>query len=193
MLWNPNINPSASMNRWILAILMFHFTLVHVPGMHHTPNGLSRQKPQPGDEEKPEDDCEDWINNINRFIHFLNPHFSISNYTTLTPPIATSDPATTIDTPEVNQQKDKTTIPYSIIPQLDSAIKVDRRLEKVQTWLETLECPPNLTDSEYKTFMQYCMEFIVISNQLWEDITLSHLFYAESVQTPSCPCGVLVE
>jgi hypothetical protein len=59
MLWNPNINPSASMNRWILAILMFHFTLVHVPGMHHTPNGLSRQKPQPGDEEKPEDDCED--------------------------------------------------------------------------------------------------------------------------------------
>jgi hypothetical protein len=98
---------------------MFHFTLVHVPGTHHTFDGLSRWKPQPGDEEEPEDNFEDWIDNINRFIHFLNPHPSISNYTILTPPIAlyvTSNPATTINTPKVNQQKDKTTIPYSIIP-----------------------------------------------------------------------------
>jgi Na+-driven multidrug efflux pump len=43
MLWNPDISPSASINRWILAILMFYFTLVHIPGTHHTPNGLSRQ------------------------------------------------------------------------------------------------------------------------------------------------------
>jgi hypothetical protein len=66
---------------------MFHFTLVHVPGMHHTPDGLSRGKPQLGDKEEPEDDFGDWINNINGFIHSLNPHPSISNYTTLTPPI----------------------------------------------------------------------------------------------------------
>ena len=71
---NPDISPSASMNRWILAILMFHFTLVHVPGTHHTPDGLSRWKPQPGDEEEPEDNFEDCINNMNGFLHFLNPH-----------------------------------------------------------------------------------------------------------------------
>jgi hypothetical protein len=59
MLWNPDISPSASINRWIFAILMFHFTLVHVPGMHHTLDGLSRQKPQPGDKKEPEDDFED--------------------------------------------------------------------------------------------------------------------------------------
>jgi hypothetical protein len=98
---------------------MSYFTLVHVPGTHHTPNGLSRRKPQPGDKEEPEDDFKDWIDNINGFIHFLNPHSSISNYTTLFPPITlyvTSNPATTIGTPKVNQQKDSTTIPYSIIP-----------------------------------------------------------------------------
>jgi RNase H-like domain found in reverse transcriptase len=60
MLQNPDISPSASMNRWILAILMFHFTLVHVPGTHHTPDRLSRWKPQPGDKEEPEDNFEDW-------------------------------------------------------------------------------------------------------------------------------------
>src|SRR5216684_2296065 len=32
MLANPDLQPSASMNRWILAILTFHFTLVPVPG-----------------------------------------------------------------------------------------------------------------------------------------------------------------
>ena len=38
MLANPDIAPSASINRWILGILMFHFTLVHVPGTHHSPD-----------------------------------------------------------------------------------------------------------------------------------------------------------
>ena len=61
MLKNPDVSPSASMNRWILAILMFHFTLVHVPGLHHGPNGLSRWRPQPDDQDEPEDDFEDWI------------------------------------------------------------------------------------------------------------------------------------
>ena len=41
MLANPDLAPSASMNRWIVSILLFHFTLVHVPGTRHGPNGLS--------------------------------------------------------------------------------------------------------------------------------------------------------
>jgi hypothetical protein len=50
---------STSINRWILSILMFHFTLVHVPGTHHGPDGLSRRRRQPGDEDEPKDDFED--------------------------------------------------------------------------------------------------------------------------------------
>ena len=42
MLQNLDISPSASMNRWILTILMFHFNLVHVPGTNHMPDRLSR-------------------------------------------------------------------------------------------------------------------------------------------------------
>ncbi|OBZ73962.1 hypothetical protein A0H81_05907 [Grifola frondosa] len=41
MLQNPDIAPSASINRWIVAILTFHFTLVHVPGTNHGPDGLA--------------------------------------------------------------------------------------------------------------------------------------------------------
>ncbi|KNZ78771.1 hypothetical protein J132_09909, partial [Termitomyces sp. J132] len=40
MLQNPDIQPSASMNCWIVVILMFHFKLVHVKGTFHGPDGL---------------------------------------------------------------------------------------------------------------------------------------------------------
>ncbi|CDO69490.1 hypothetical protein BN946_scf184662.g10 [Trametes cinnabarina] len=41
MLNNPDLAPSASMNRWILAILTFHFRLAHVPGTLHGPDSLT--------------------------------------------------------------------------------------------------------------------------------------------------------
>ena len=141
MLQNPDISPSASMNRWILAILMFHFTLVHVPGTHHTPDGLSRWKPQPGNEEEPEDNSEDWINNINSFLHFLNPHPSIYHCITPTPPITSyvhSDSPTPDDIPTDNKQENSDSKLYSIIPWSDSAIEADRKLESTHmawnTW-----------------------------------------------------------
>jgi hypothetical protein len=34
MLSNPDIAPSANINCWIISILMFHFTLVHIAGWH---------------------------------------------------------------------------------------------------------------------------------------------------------------
>ncbi|SJL13049.1 uncharacterized protein ARMOST_16486 [Armillaria ostoyae] len=60
MLRNPDEVPNAAINRWIKSILMFHFTLVHIPGERHAPDGLSRHDFQPGDEEysNPEDEYE---------------------------------------------------------------------------------------------------------------------------------------
>ena len=53
MLANPGMGPSATINRWIEQILMFHFKLKHVKGANFPPDGLSRRDPQPGDEEYP--------------------------------------------------------------------------------------------------------------------------------------------
>ena len=66
---------------------MFHFELVHVPGTHHGPDRLSRRRPQLGDVEEPEDNFENWINNVNGFIHMVNP--LPKNISTLTdaPPV----------------------------------------------------------------------------------------------------------
>ena len=86
MLSNPDIAPSASVNCWILLILMFHFTLVHVPGMYHGPDGLSRRCPQPGNEEEPDDDFDDWIDQVNGFMHLLNPSPSHQSAVSASPP-----------------------------------------------------------------------------------------------------------
>ena len=50
----------ATINYWIAAILLFSFTLKHVPGNNFPPDGLSRRPRAPEDTEE-EDDFEEWI------------------------------------------------------------------------------------------------------------------------------------
>jgi hypothetical protein len=72
MLNNPNFNPGASINHWILSILTFYFILVHIPGTMHSPDGLSQCHPQPGD--KPElydEDFNDRIDDLYGFMHMI--------------------------------------------------------------------------------------------------------------------------
>src|SRR3981189_3273921 len=69
MLANPDISPSASINRWIVAILTFHFKLVHVAGSHHGPDGLSRRPRQPDNppDKLDNNNFDDWINKLHGF------------------------------------------------------------------------------------------------------------------------------
>ena len=172
MLANPDIAPSASINRWIVSILMFHFTLVHVPGTHHGPDGLSRRKPQPGDEQEPEDDFEDWIDNVNGFMHMINALPSPQLKITTAPPItcyitdSARDESPLQDDPPPTQPDD-TSLPYSAVPRSGHAMAADARLALVKPWLQTLQIPDNMDDPEYKTFMRYCTEFFIASDLLW--------------------------
>jgi hypothetical protein len=56
-----DIQPSATINRWIAGILLFDFKLRHVSAKDHTPaDGLSRRPPSDKDPEVP-NDTKDWI------------------------------------------------------------------------------------------------------------------------------------
>ena len=82
MLSNPDIAPSASINRWIISILMFHFTSLHVPGERHGPDGLSQRVCQPEDSDSKSDDgsdFDDWVDRVYRFLHFINDPLSRSS------------------------------------------------------------------------------------------------------------------
>ena len=56
MLNHPEMRPNATINRWIEKILMYHFELRHVPGERFGPDGLSRRREQPGEEQYPPDE-----------------------------------------------------------------------------------------------------------------------------------------
>jgi hypothetical protein len=147
MLSNPDISPSASINRWIVAILTFHFDLVHVPGTHHGPNGLSRRPWQDGDEEDRDDeeDFTDWIDQLHGFMHQIN----IVN--THLPPTSDSLPLPFPHISTLAQATDLSQEDISVIGTTDSNIddyilthqsaqvKVDNScLLKVFQWLQDL-------------------------------------------------------
>ena len=73
------------------------------------------------------------------------------------------------------QQEDNSAMPYSVVPQSESAQRMDKRLDKVQQWLETLEQPNAVMYMDYKMFMWYCTEFFTANNKLWcKDPTGQH-------------------
>jgi hypothetical protein len=64
MLSNPDVQPNAAINRWIAAILLFDFKLVHIPAeKHQGPDGLSRREPIPGEDDD-EGDPEEWVDEV---------------------------------------------------------------------------------------------------------------------------------
>ena len=64
-----------------------------------------------------------------------------------------------------NNEESQTT--YDIVPRSEPAQAVDKKLEKVRKWLETLERPAEMADKEYKSFMRYCTEFFILEGKLW--------------------------
>jgi hypothetical protein len=176
MLSNPDISPSASINRWIVAILTFHFDLIHVPGMHHGPDGLSRRPQQVGDDEDRDDEEEftNWIDQLHEFLHQINvvdiclPTTSDS-LPLLFPCILTLAQATDLS------EEDTTALDttnsdindYTLAPWSAQAKVNNSRLLKVFQWLQDLRQLDGLSDTEYATFVWYCTDFFVDGSRLW--------------------------
>src|SRR5882724_9326623 len=71
MLNNPDIQPGAMLNRWIVGIKLFQFELVQVPGrLHNGLDGLSQCAISPNDSVE-EDDADDWLNKTMSFAIIL--------------------------------------------------------------------------------------------------------------------------
>jgi len=176
MLANPDIAPSASINRWIVSILVFQFELVHVPGESHGPDGLSRRRKQPDNEEEPEDDeFDNWIDQVNGFLHMVLPtstrkfdqppltiYISYSAYVN-----SEGQQIDRIDNDneaEANSDDES----YAIVPRTEAARKADDRVVKVREWHESLKRPDGFSDAEYELFVKYCVEFFVAQGKLWK-------------------------
>ncbi|KAF9800393.1 hypothetical protein IEO21_10373 [Rhodonia placenta] len=158
MLKNPDIAPSASINRWIVSILTFHFTLVHVPGTMHGPDGLSRRTAQPGDiiEDEVDEEFNDWIDQMHSFIHQIQPLPTVPSLA-----IFTNDRAE--DGSDFNKEEDS----YELVPRSEQAQLADAKLDDVLEFHRTLAKPDGISESVYEGFIKYCMQFFLDNDTLW--------------------------
>ena len=174
MLSNPDITPSASINHWIVSILLFHFTLVHVPGTQHGPDGLSQHPPQLGDDNEDSEynpEFDDWVDKVYGFMHFLNP-------TCLQ--IASSDKNATfvsdvID--DLNITNDSVSInpfTYDHVLHSEKSHKADDRLHRVHEWFVSLRRPEDISDKVYAAFLRYCTHFFIKDDRLWKKDPQGH-------------------
>jgi hypothetical protein len=147
MLNEPDLQPNAAVNRWIQGILMFDFTLVHVPATQFRgPDALSRRE-LAEDEDIPEHD-DSWLDEITLLYYLPNPHtlkdFSFALRTKL-PYKPTSLPSWKLR----QSQQDKT-------------------LLEVRHFLSTLEMPTFLSLQSRKRFMKKVAQFFIKAGKMFK-------------------------
>ena len=172
MLNNPTLHPNDAINRWISAILLFNFELVHVPAEKHTgADGLSRRPRDPND--PPADDpaeLEDWIDTNAGF--FIELHSQPSTYDPC-PPLsfcrnapsvlhASSSPPSEPSPSELNTEV--------AIPRTAKALLREEKLAKIRLFLSTLERPSGLSDEEYRLFIRQAMDYFALEGQLFRKV-----------------------
>ena len=61
-----------------------------------------------------------------------------------------------------------TTLSYSNIPCSTKAQAGNQRLQIVKTWLNDLQQPFNMSNSDYATFVWYATSFFLLDHKLWQ-------------------------
>ena len=174
MLLNPDIAPSASVNRWIVSILLFHFTLVHVPGMWHGPDSLSQCPPQLGDDDEDSEynpEFDDWVDKVYGFMHFLNPtclQIASSNKNTTFAAEAIDELNITNDSVSTNP------FTYEHVLCSEKLCKANNRLHRVCKWFTSLRIPDDISDKVYAAFLRYCAHFFMKDDCLWKKDQQGH-------------------
>lgn len=186
MLANPDVQPNTTINCWIAGILLFNFTLVHIPAIRHTvADGLSRRPPAPSNPINA-DDHEEWIDNANGFMqHLDNIPLSIMAYNTRsrhtipTPEglIDTSDDDADTDS---DSEADNSNVPVRLptpnvannaansdMPYTSHSAASNTQLDLVLAFHDSPHRPEDMTDQKFRRFVRYVAKFFVKGAQLW--------------------------
>ncbi|KAF8131782.1 hypothetical protein K438DRAFT_833385 [Mycena galopus ATCC 62051] len=58
---------------------------------------------------------------------------------------------------------------YNNVPRSDAARLANAHIDLVRVWHGNLQCPCNMSDKDYKSFVRYYMEFYLVHDQLWQN------------------------
>jgi len=162
MLKNPDIQPNATINRWIAAILLFDFNLVHMPAAkHHRPNGLSRR--EPADDKSEDDDPKEWIDNALSLglwvVSWTQAHHADREPAVWT--LSISIPSTTAATIDNNNNNNHT------IPTNKKVCKAEEQVEGIRHYLTTLRLPNHLDNAACNHLLKRAKHFFIADDRLW--------------------------
>lgn len=160
MIDNPDIQPNATINRWIAGILLFTFKLVHVPGSKHGPDGLSRRRKVEEDPEE-EDDWEEWLDREYGFsMELLNFEGNTSRYNRESKRNAHRVTMEVLLGPMVEDEEVE-------IPRTKRAGDTDKKVERVRQFLKDPKHLPDMDTNEFFKFTKYASNFFTKGDQLW--------------------------
>ena len=154
MLRNPDIQPNATINRWIAAVLLFDFKLVHIPAdKHHGPDGLSRREPVEGEEE--DDDPEDWIDHMLSLSIWVLSWFETPQFAQV---------LSLSLTPSGNNLVSGNSVEFPIS---EKALKAEDDLARIEQYLHSLRLPTDLDDKSSEKFLRLAARFFILNGRLW--------------------------
>ena len=155
MLNNPDIQPNASMNRWLASIQTFDFKLRHVSAMKHQgPDGLSRRrKGEEEEEEESEEEVEEWIDEV------LGCGLWIAGG------LSERGKASVFSVGKGEDEDD--TASFDITPPTDDdSRKWDEDLQHVSTYLRSFDLPASISEKERTRIIRHSRQFFVRGDQL---------------------------
>ena len=163
MLNNPDIQPNATINRWIATIQLFDFKLVHIPAKKHQgPDSLSRREPIPG-EDNNEGDPEEWVDDILSLGIWLDTWNERCAHTTRTARVFQT-------TGCVSSPSDKLTFP----PPTDRVRALNDELPAILDLLSHSAQPSSQPPEELERLRQHTRNFFIHDNRLWRCHTQGH-------------------
>ena len=167
MINNPDIQPSATINRWIAGILMFNFKLRHVSAKDHAPaDGLSRRRKSPDDPEIIEEsEDEDDVGSAFSMQRLNDPQQGVvqESITDHDPRIEERDPAQI----QFTQTNAVMTTEVLKIPRSEKALIRDEKLKAIKEFLNAPVDMSAMPSSDQRRFIKSVSEFFVSEGKLW--------------------------
>ena len=167
MINNPTLHPNDAINRWIAAILLFDFELVHVPADKHTgADGLSRRPRAPEDPplEDPED-LDDWIDtNAGFFLEATSPQSPYDPAPSLSLALESLSVFHSGTNPPDPSSSDLT------LPRTDKALRREAKIIAIKNFLSTLKRPDGLSDDEYRQFIRQASDYYLLDTRLFRKV-----------------------
>ncbi len=156
MLESPDLQPNAAMNWWIQGILLFNFTLIHVPGVRFKgPDALSRRDLAEDEEEPPEEYDDSWLDDIVLLAQFPDkePLKQFNSY--------------------VYQQP----VVQALATHMDRLSSQDQILIKIKSFHETKRIPTFDSKNAERRFLKKASQYYLTSDQ--------RMFHRNGTKAPS--------